>query len=379
MRNCKISFFRFLPAIFLLALSASGCMTLLGRPSLFLTPAERIPKLRYASRQDLRIPEGPFTLDVVFTIHPQIRLEPISSGWRGDVPQAELSSLDDFRSLTRNVLSQGFRSAVEIEAGAHIRIGELKRMLLERGSPVEDLPSLNAKALLLVDFLPARKVFPLRRGSQPVAQLSVKMYDISYRHYEEMMLFNPRLLIFEDFAEIAMPGDPSHCSGSYLLAWREIFSRMRSSDRVQKFLKLENEPLDETRMEGAILLGIIPQKKIPRFADPRSHEWIEQEILFPPAVIRDSQGEVPPGNQEGTKGEALPAESREDAQNGQPPIQSPPESKAVLESGLGSYPPLGSIQGIPPTEFPGVLEADPESIPPLKETVEEIRGQDEEL
>jgi hypothetical protein len=267
-------------ALFLLL--APGCAAWF---SPFRIPEQSPPDLKFLSRSDLGIPGRPLPLDVVFTIHPQIRLEaPAPWGRRDDRSGLDRSSA--FRSLTLNVLTEVFASAVEEAPGSHERLEDLRRSL----GRSEELPPLNAKALVLVDFRPSPA-----EPSGLAAQLSVKVYDISYQGYDRMTLFNPRLLIFEDFAEVAPAEDAAKFPGTIFLAWKEVLWRMRSSHRFQKYLALERESLDDSTEAGAVLLGIVPQEHIPRTPDLACSRWIEEEFLFPrPAQVTEAEAPLPP-------------------------------------------------------------------------------------
>ena len=315
----------------LLLLLAPGCAAWF---SPFRIPEQSPPDLKFLTRSDLGIPGRPLPLDVVFTIHPQIRLEAPAPSWgrKDDRPGLDRSSA--FRSLTRNVLTEVFASAVEEAPGTHERLEDLRRSL----GRSEALPPLNAKALVLVDFRPSPA-----EPSGLAAQLSVKVFDISYQGYDRMTLFNPRLLIFEDFAEVAPAEDASKFPGTIFLAWKEILWRMRSSHRFQEYLALEREPLDDTTEAGAVLLGIVPQEHIPRSPDTACYRWIEEEFLFArPAVVAEAEAPPSPAaapadgtaapaplwSDEGGAAGAGPAAAPDPDRIGPPAIEGPDRSAA---------------------------------------------------
>jgi hypothetical protein len=261
-----------------LVLAGAGCM---GLASPFRGAVENAPELRFANRSDLDLAGGPLPLDIVFTIHPDIRLDSLSvlpAAAAGGAPAMAFDGPGAFRELTRNVLAVAFRSAVETPPGLHARIEELRRSLPQEGKDPAGLPGLGAKALVLVDFRP-----PCGERADLTPQLYVAVHDISFGRYEEFSLFNPRLLVFEDFAEVVPPVDPSRLPGALLVAWKEVLGRMRASDRFRRYLALDLSPVSEATEDGAVLLGIVPAERAPRTADPKGHEWVERSFLFPRA------------------------------------------------------------------------------------------------
>ena len=176
------------------------------------------PELRFVTRGDLRLGVEPVPLDIVFTVHPGIRYGAHAPGCprsaAGEAAagtpavQTRAGAASDARSvfhaLAANVLAEAFRSAVEEAPGAHSRIEELRRTASGRAPLAAELPPLCARALLVVDFRPCGSERPHLAG-----QLAVRLYSSSFGRYEEISLHNPRLLIFEDFAELAPAADPA--------------------------------------------------------------------------------------------------------------------------------------------------------------------------
>jgi len=259
--------------------AAAGCSTW---PASFKRPISQAPELRFVTRADLGLSAAPLPLDIVYALQPGLRLEPAALRWAGAGrdPGREASRDADlpglFRAVTRNVLSETFRSAVEVAPDAYGRIEELRRAQPPSDKKREPLPPLCAKALLLIDFRP-----PLAARPDLAPQLSVRVFDISFARYDEVTLWNPRLLIFEDYAEVPEPEGPARLAGALVPAWKETFERMLSSDRFRRYLALGDEPLSLSHPDGERLLGIISPERAPRSPDPRTHEWIEREILFP--------------------------------------------------------------------------------------------------
>jgi hypothetical protein len=198
----------------------------------------------------------------------------------------------------------------------------MKKLLLAAGDGEEDLAPLNAKALLLVDFRPPLLTCPHLPG-----QLAVRVYDISYPRYESISLYSPRLLIFEDFAELDSLESPSRMAGALLGAWREILDRMSSSRRFRTYLALGSRPLDSVEERETFLFGLVGPRSTPLAPDPGRQEWIEKEVLFPRSF-------VPPSGQ--SAGAARPG-----------PIFSPAAPAAPSPS-----PPSGT--GEPPPAIPAV-------------------------
>ncbi len=259
---------RSIPLFALLALP--GCA---DWASPFRAMTEAPPELKYASRADVGMGAECLPIDVVYTVHPDIRFAAADEEAR-------------LRAVTRNVLAEAFRSAVEAPPGSHARLEDARRSLPARAEG--QVPALGAKALVLVDFRP-----PLPGRPDLASQLLVQVHDISFARYEELTLFSPRLLVFEDFAEVPAPRRPSEMAGAFLLAWKEVLVRMRSSDRFRRYLALGREPVDASRSDGALLLGIVPPDRVARTPDPRGHAWVEENFLFPPA------GEAAPGEPAG--------------------------------------------------------------------------------
>jgi len=320
-------------AILSIVLAAAGCA---GWIVPFRAQPEKAPDLRFVTRSDLGLPDGQLALDVVYTIHPGIRLDPMQARWSKEDIQPGYDPVTAFRALTQNVMAETFHTAVETAPGLHARIEDLRRSLLSQEKGSKDLPALGARALILVDFRPS----DMERPDIP-SQLSVKVYDISFDRYEELSLYNPRLLIFEDFAEVVPPEGPAKLPGALLLAWREVFFRMRTSARFQRYLDLGSEAIDSTQPSGAILLGIVPADHIAKTPDPRSHEWIEDTFLFPKAQLpsRAAWGSGPP------ESASAPIASPAAAQGAAPAPQTTgdcPSGGALRDSG-----PAGSSMSAP--------------------------------
>ncbi len=306
---------------FLLAvgLCAAGCSSLQ-----FLRPrgswgGSLPPDVRFVTRDDLLLKDGPVQLDVIFTLHPGIDLDPARMSWearissegRAAAPRPDPREI--FAMLTSNVMVKAFRSAIEVAPGGHSRLEELRRILSAQGSSDPALAPFRAKALVLVDFRPCRPGAPMRPG-----QLLVQIFDISFPRYEELSLFSPRLLVFEDFAEVRNPESPAQFAGTLVLAWREILSRLGQSDRFQRYLASGSGPLSRDGDDNAVLFGLIPPQRIARRPDPSGHEWIEKTILFPPARTREPPPPAAPTA--GTPAPASPSIQPPNQPAGPPPV-----------------------------------------------------------
>ena len=258
-----------------LVLVAPGCAWLpsMGRPEV-----REGPELRFLKPSELGLADGPLALDVVYSIHPGVLLDPRAIRYEtpstepGEDPQAS------FRTLTRNVLAETFRTAVETAPGSHVQLEQIQRSLPSPDPELKRLPPLSAKALVLVDFRP-----PLLERPDLAGQLVVHLYDISFPRYEDLSLSGPRLLIFEDYSEVTKVERPSRLVDALVPAWREILARMRASDRFQRYLALSAKPVDRGDQEWSFLLGLVSRDRIPSAPDSQLHEWIEKEILFPPS------------------------------------------------------------------------------------------------
>jgi hypothetical protein len=292
----------------LLALPLLGCAAGLGP---LRNGGRSPPDLRFVTREELGIPEAPLPLEVVFTIHPRMRLAQGEMRWSSraetepgfDCPEA-------FRALTRDVLSRVFRNAVEAPAGSQDRIEDLRRNYSARAAG--ELPSLVPKALVLVDFRP-----PLHDRPDLNGQLCVRIYDISCLRYEELSLLNPRLLIFEDYAEVGVPERPSRLTGALLLAWQEVLQRLRASDRFQRYLAVGRRPLDSSDEKDGFLFGMVGRVRAARGPDPEAHRWIERELLFPPPLELQTSA--------GRAGAVAPASAARTAPPAPPPEAAAPK------------------------------------------------------
>jgi hypothetical protein len=321
------------------------------------------PELRFIEPADLGVADGPMALDVVYSIHPGVRLDPKAIRWETPAADPGVDPQAAFRTLTRNVLAEAFRTAVETAPGSHVRLELLQRSLPSPDPELKQLPPLNAKALVLIDFRP-----PLLERPDLAGQLLVHLYDISFPRYEDLSLSGPRLLIFEDYSEITRVERPSKLVGALVIAWREILERMRASDRFRRYLALSAKPLDRGDQEWAFLLGLVSRDRIPSAPDSQLHEWIEKEILFPspheevrpslPAAAppepsadallpgpESATGKPEPGGTEGARSPE-PIFTGEGGREGKPPAatgdeKSPPPSPAP---GPGEAPPSSSGQ-----------------------------------
>jgi len=325
-------------ALPLLLLGAAGCA---GGLTARLFPEP--PELRFVTAEDLGAREAPIPLDVVFTIHPRLRIDGDAIAWTrpGQDPGFDLPT--SFRSLTQNVLASLFRTAVEAPPGLYLRIEELRRALAQKARLREDLPTLGAKALVLVDFRP-----PLKDRPDLKSQLSVRIYDISCPRYEELPLFNPRLLVFEDYAEVASLERPSRLTGMLVPAWREVCGRLLTSQRFQSYLALASGSLDPSREEAAHLLGLVSKAGAGAQGGTGPEAWIEPELLFPARVARRGAA--------GTAGQAAPP----------PEPASPAESpqKEGNDSGGTAAQSPGPVPALPAPLFTGDREAEPSSDTP---------------
>ncbi len=332
----------FLAFLFFMAFNSAGCASLH-----FLLPRggggdSAPPDVRFVTRDDLLLHDGPVQLDVVFTLHPGMDLDPARMSWQKRGRDARLEPREIFSTLTGNVMAKAFRSAIEVAPGGHSRLEELRRILTAQGSCELALPPFKAKALVLVDFRPCRPGASARSG-----QLLVQVFDISFPRYEELSLFSPRLLVFEDYAEVRVPESPAQFAGTLVLAWREILSRLGQSDRFRRYLASGAGPLSRDGEENAVLFGLIPPERIARRPDPAGHEWIEKTILFPPAW----RPEPPP---------PIVAPPAVSPAGSQPSADTPPDTPPDIPAAS----PPDALPERPGPIFSDVAPATPEASPP---------------